>query len=56
MKKIIPLAVSITLLLTACGQKAKDQINTAPPPTAVVQEETRRSRPQNLPRWSSHQL
>ena len=45
MKKIIPLAVSITLLLTAYGQKANDQINAAPPPAAAVQEETQRSQP-----------
>lgn len=37
--KITLLAVSITLLLAACGQKANDQTNTAPPPTAAVQEE-----------------
>lgn len=45
MKKIIPLAVSITLLLTACGQTANDQINTAPPPTIAVQEETQPLQP-----------
>lgn len=49
MKKIIPLAISITLLFTACGQKAKDQINTAPPPTAVVQEETQPLQPSTEP-------
>ena len=45
MKKIIPLAVSIVLLLTACGQKANDQITTAPPPTIAVQEETQPLQP-----------
>ncbi len=45
MKKIIPLAVSITLLLTARGQTANDQINTAPPPTIAVQEETQPPQP-----------
>lgn len=49
MKKIIPLAVSITLLLTACGQTANDQINAAPPPTAVVQEETQPPQPSAEP-------
>ncbi len=49
MKKIIPLAVSITLLLTACGQKANDQINTAPPPAAAVQEETHPPQPSTWP-------
>lgn len=49
MKKIISLAVSITLLLTACGQKAKDQINTAPPPTAAVQEEIQPPQPSTGP-------
>ena len=45
MKKIIPLAVGITLLLTACGQTANDQINTVPPPTIAVQEETQPLQP-----------
>ena len=49
MKKIIPLAVSITLLLTACGQKANDQITTAPPPTIAVQEETQSPQPSAEP-------
>lgn len=49
MKKIISLAVSITLLLTACGQKAKDQINAAPPPAAAVQEETHPPQPSTGP-------
>lgn len=49
MKKIIPLAVSIALLLTACGQTANDQINTAPPPTAAVQKETQPSQPSAEP-------
>lgn len=43
--KITLLAVSITLLLAACGQKANDQTNTAPPPTAAVQEETQWPQP-----------
>lgn len=50
MKKIIPLAVSITLLLTACGQKANDQIGVAPfPPIAAVQEETQPPQPSTRP-------
>lgn len=43
--KITLLAVSITLLPAACGQKANDQTNTAPPPTAAVQEETQWPQP-----------
>ena len=49
MKKIISLAVSITLLLTACGQKVNDQINAAPPPAAAVQEETHPPQPSTGP-------
>lgn len=37
--KITLLTASIAILLTACGQKANGQTNTAPPPTAAVQEE-----------------
>ena len=47
--KIKLLAVSITLPLTVCGQKANDQINTAPPPTAAVQKETQPSQPSAEP-------
>ena len=43
--KIKLLAVSITLPLTVCGQKANDQINTAPPSTTTVQEEVQRPQP-----------
>lgn len=43
--KITLLTVSIALLLTACGQKANGQINTAPPPATAVQEEAQRPQP-----------
>lgn len=45
MKKITLLAASALLLLTACGQTANDHINTAPPPTIAVQEETQPLQP-----------
>lgn len=47
MKKIIPLAVSITLLLTACGQVERSSTETTLPPTPAAQEEARQ--PQATP-------
>lgn len=41
MKKIIPLAVSITLLLTACGQVHSSPTETTLPPTPAAQKEAR---------------
>lgn len=43
--KITSLAISAALLLTACGQKANDQIGVAPPSAAAVQEETQPPQP-----------
>ncbi len=45
MKKIIPLAVSITLLLTACGQAQSSSIEVTSPPTPAVQKETQPPQP-----------
>ena len=48
--KITLLAISTALLLTACGQKANDQIGVAPsPPIAAVQEETQPPQPSTGP-------
>ncbi len=47
--KITLLAINAALLLTACGQKANDQINAVPPPIAAVQEETRPLQPVTEP-------
>ena len=43
--KVTLLIIGATLLFTACGQKANDQINAVPPPIAAVQEETRQPQP-----------
>ena len=43
--KVTLLTISAALLLTACGQKVNDQINTVPPPIAAVQEETQPPQP-----------
>lgn len=47
--KITLLTVSITLLLTACGQKANGQINAVPPPATAVQEEAQLPQPSTGP-------
>ena len=43
--KITLLAINAALLLTACGQKANDQIGVTPPSAATVQEETQPPQP-----------
>ena len=47
--KITLLAVSIAILLTACGQKANGQINDGPPPATAGQEETQPPQPSTEP-------